>query len=230
LREINKLTSILKKEPLKREFFDTHYDFEYLLSLGLNLRDIDGYIYLNSSLTEYREDTFVILDLEFDDKDIIEIGAVKLSNGKIIDEFNKLIYKDELDENVSKITGITQEMLNSAKDAKTILMEFKLFLLDSIIVAHNINIDYKILSHNFDKYGFGKLANERLCTQSLANKLLNTEKTSLKFLKDIFNINIPKNHRAYDDAVATMYIFLKYFSMLPKRLKTTKDLIKFINS
>ena len=226
----NKLFSTLRKTPLKKIFLEENYgNFEDIKFQGLNIIEKNDFIYLNSTLTKFEDEIFIIFDLEFNKENIIEIGAVKLQNGKIIDTFNRLIYQDDLDKYVSKITGITLDMLLKEKSSEIVLNDFKLFIKDYILVAHSAKTDYNLLSLNMDRCGLKPLLNEYFCTQKLTKKLLNSEKSSLPFLKDIFNIDIKISHRAYSDALTTTHLLKRYFKIIPRRVKTTADLIKFIS-
>ncbi len=111
-------------------------------------------------LTDYYNDEIVFFDLETtgfnpDEDDIIEIGAVKVKNGVIIDEFQRLIrYEKPLKANIVNITNITDTLLKEKGVER--LQAFKDFL-DFIgnrkLIGHNIiNFDIPMLEHSLKRY------------------------------------------------------------------------------
>ena len=119
--------------------------------------------------------------------EIIEIGAVKVQNGKEIARFESLVRASEVPENISELTGITSKMLANAPHLPAVLNEFRLFLGDSIFVAHNVGFDYGFISASLDKCGFGVLLNQRLCTINLSRRLIASPKYSLAALKELLD-------------------------------------------
>jgi len=238
----------LLKEPIRYEKFlslleeakDTFFDnpeleFELLLSNGLPLEFDDDNVYLKTTKTKLEDQTFCIVDIETNGGSvkkgyqIIELGAVKYKNGKIIDKFESLVYAKEVNEYIQEVTNITPEMLIDAPILESVLKEFKIFLEDDVFLAHDIKFDYKFISDSFEKYDLGKLENRKLCTIDLARRTIEAEKYGLSSLKDILSIDVDNHHRAYYDALATTYIFEKSLSILKNndKIKTSEDLISF---
>ena len=95
--------------------------------------------------------SFVAVDtettgLDFDLCNIIEIGAVKVDNGEIIDSFQTLIKIDErLSPFIVYLTGITDEMLAGAPTLNEVVSDFDAFVGDSILLAHNASFDMNSL-------------------------------------------------------------------------------------
>jgi len=118
-------------------------------------------------------------------------------------------------------------MLKNKKTQKEILEKFRLFLGDSIIVAHAADFDYNFLAIQFKKENLGELLNRHLCTISLAEKTIEASRYGLKYLKE--ELNLPKeiDHRALGDARTTTRVFLKAIENLPKDIVTAEDLINF---
>jgi len=238
----------LLKEPIRYEKFlslleeakDTFFDnpeleFELLLSNGLPLEFDDDNVYLKTTKTKLEDQTFCIVDIETNGGSvkkgyqIIELGAIKYKNGKIIDKFESLVYAKEVNEYIQEVTNITPEMLIDAPILESVLKEFKIFLEDDVFLAHDIKFDYKFISDSFEKYDLGKLENRKLCTIDLARRTIEAEKYGLSSLKDILSIDVDNHHRAYYDALATTYIFEKSLSILKNndKIKTSEDLISF---
>ena len=92
-------------------------------------------------------DEFVVFDLETtglkkEIDHIIEIGAVKVRNGEIVDRFSKFINPHvKLEEKIVKLTHITDDMLAEAEDASVVMPEFLNFIGESVLVAHNASFD-----------------------------------------------------------------------------------------
>ena len=181
--------------------------------------------------------SFVVVDIETTggrppQHRITELAAVKVKNGKIIEEFSKLINPDRsIPRNVVQLTGITEAMVSKKPTLEKVLPEFLEFVGDSIFVAHNADFDYKFIQYFTLQY-LGKNYNpEVLCTFKLAKKILpNFSKHNLGELSMIFGyetLNAIK-HRALDDARATAYILINLISFCHYAgLRTKGDLLGF---
>ncbi|RXJ87345.1 3'-5' exonuclease [Arcobacter sp. CECT 8985] len=248
LSNIDKLVAKLKTKQMPLEEFlmqldnfkDTFYDnpeleFELLLSNGLPI-ELDGdNIYLKTARTLISEQTFCIVDIETNGSDvqkgqIIELGAVKYKNGKVIDKFDSLVYAKQVPRYIQEVTHITPKMLEDAPVIEKVLRDFKIFLEDDVFVAHDIKFDYNFISNSFKKYHLGKLENRKLCTIALAKRTIPAQRYGLDFLKELLKINIDNLHRAYSDAISTTYLLQKSLDKLPEEIKTTEDLISFTKS
>ncbi|WP_227766273.1 helicase C-terminal domain-containing protein [Zhaonella formicivorans] len=165
-------------------------------------------------------ESFVALDIETtglqpECDEIIEVAAVKFKKGQIESKFSSLIYTSKsLSPYLTKLTGITQEMLSHAPAAQTVLEELKTFIGTDTLVLHNAPFDLSFLT----KLNQGVLANEYLDTLDLAKIVLPTLGSyRLQQLAEHFNLPIP-THRASVDAEACGYIFLeivKIFASTP---------------
>jgi len=239
---MEKLISKLKRGVSKEEFLNFFKDkylgfnFEALYDLlkfqGFPLTIIDDKIYLKTALVPYDEYEYTIVDLEVNNSkptqgQAIEIGAVKIKNKKIIDEFSSLIYADEVPKYVTKVTGINQEMLKNQESQKEILKKFRLFLGDSVFVAHAADFDFFFLAKQFEKENLGELLNRHLCTISLAEKTIKASRYGLKYLKEELNLPEEISHRALGDARTTARVFLKSLGNLPDNIISAEDLIEF---
>lgn len=94
---------------------------------------------------------YVVIDLETTGYDpcrdeIIELGALKIREGKIVDSFSSLIQPLRcLDDYMVQLTGITNEMLDSAPDLMDVFPEYLDFIGDSIVVGHNVHFDVNFI-------------------------------------------------------------------------------------
>jgi DNA polymerase-3 subunit epsilon len=244
---IDKLVHKLLKNKLTTKEFDnileqsdTFFDSvmlekELLLSNGLPLLFEKNFISLKTKNTNIKNQTFCIVDIEASNPDVnkgqmIEIGAIKYKNNQIIERYSSLVNTKDIPKVVQEITGITPAMTFDAPNIQTVLEEFKIFLEDSVFVAHNISFDYKYINASFKKYDLGMLNNRKLCTIELAKRTIEAPRYGLKHLSKQLDINSDNHHRALDDAFMTQKIFKISLSNLPQNVRTTEDLIKFSSS
>ena len=165
-----------------------------------------------------REDSFISVDIEttglspVKDK-IIEIGALKVVEGKVIEEFDILIDpRVELPERIVELTGISQDMLTGRPTIEEVLPKFLEFAKDLPLLGHNIVFDYSFLKTAAAKQ---KLVFERkgIDTLQIARTLLSDlESKSLEALCQYYGIVNKKHHRAFEDAKATMMLYEKLSS------------------
>jgi len=227
---------LLVLEHNEEKFFDNpELEMELLLSNGFPIDIINNQVVLATKNTPIEEQTFCIVDIETNGNNvqtgqIIELGAVKYKNGEIIDKYESLVYAKEIPRYIQEVTNITPSMLEDAPVLKVVLEEFKLFLEDSIFVAHNIKFDYSFVSESFEKYNLGKLENRNLCTIDLAKRTIDAKRYGLDFLKELLEINIDNQHRAYSDALSTSYILKESISKLPAKVISAEDLIDYSKS
>ncbi len=247
ISKIDQITSKLNKKDLPLNEFlsllmnkDTFYqtadlELELLLSNGYPIEIADDIVKLKTKYTDIKDEIFCIVDIETTagnptNGQIIELGAVKIKNGQIIDEYESLVNCAEIPKHIQNLTKITPNMLINKPDLQTVLEEFKIFLEDSVFVAHDIKFDYKYISESFTKFDLGKLENRKLCTIDLAKRTIDTHRYGLDHLRDLLEIDVELHHRALSDAKSTLEVFNKSISRLPEDINTTEDLIKFSKS
>ena len=223
-------------QSLSNTFFqDPSLELELLISNGLPIEIVNNQVILKTMITNISDQIFCIVDIETNGSNvnkgqIIEIGAVKLKNGEIIDSYESLVYARNVPPYIQEVTNITPYMLKDAPILRTVLEEFKIFLEDDVFVAHDIKFDYKFISESFKKYDLGELQNRKLCTIDLAKRTIEAQRYGLDFLKDLLSINIDNQHRAFSDALSTSYILKESLSKLPNSVVTSEDLITFSKS
>ncbi len=159
--------------------------------------------------------TFVIFDFETTGLDtntcnVIEVGALKMVNGKIVEEFSTFAKPDKpLTEDITELTSITQEMVEDKPSFTQILPDFLKFCKDAILVAHNQEYDIKILSRYCRDEGY-KFENLSQCTLALSNKYLPQLKShSLAKVSEYYGFVNQHAHRAIGDVEVTAKIFVK---------------------
>lgn len=159
---------------------------------------------------------------------IIEIGAVKVRDGKVVEEFSELVNPEcSVPDMITDLTGISTEMVSSKETIEVILPRFLEFAADDVLLGHNLNFDYSFLKQNandlkldFEKRGIDTLYIAR-------KKLRSLESRGLEFLCNYFGINDPNHHRALNDASVTSHLYLILCDMFkddenifePKELK-----------
>ena len=156
---------------------------------------------------------YVAFDLETTglnvEKDyIIEIGALKVIDGKVCERFMEFVKPPiPISPMITNITGITNEMVAGARSTRDIIRDFVEFCGDCVLVGHNIMFDYKFMKkyvsehgHAFEKSGIDtlKIARKTLC---------DLESKSLGTLCEHYGIINNAAHRAYHDALATAKIY-----------------------
>jgi DNA polymerase III epsilon subunit family exonuclease len=149
---------------------------------------------------------------------ITEIAAARVINGEIVDKFHTLINPEtHIPSFITKLTGISDEMVKDAPTVSKILPSLRDFLGEDIIVAHNASFDHNFLSYNFYIHEKKHLENPRLCTVKLANRI-HSELPSkrLSSLCEFYGVTNENAHRAMSDVDATIKIFYGMLDHLEK--------------
>ena len=192
---------------------------------------LNGYFY-KPMFTSYKNQEYVIIDIETNGSkpgrsQVIEIGGIKVKDGKIIDRLETPVHCTYIPQNIIELTGIDPKNLVDAPSRKEALMMLREFMADAIFVAHNVNFDYTFLSASFKRFGLGCIGNAKLCTIDLAKRTIKSQKYGLAGLCETLNINMYTHHRAYHDALCSWKIMQESLKHLPPFVKTTDDLILF---
>lgn len=165
----------------------------------------------NEALTgEYVVFDFETTGLESNKDEIIEIGAVKISKGKIVSTFSTFIKPSvPIPAEITELTHITEEMVADAPAINYVIPDFYKYCYGCGLVAHNIAFDYGFLSaiakkmmYNFDNPQYDTLALAR-------KKLLGLRNYKLSTITDALGVSLVGAHRAVNDCLATAKAFLK---------------------
>ena len=218
-----------------RNQLDDGLDFSLELwrAQGLNIVKKQGYFFFETKFIPFNEAEFCIVDIEtngskLDRHQIIELGAVKVKDGKIIARFDSLVKCDVINPHISEITGIKVEDTLNAPSLKEVLYDFKLFLNDAIFVAHDVKFDYKFISGSFEKVGLEPLLNRYLCSLALAERSIVSYRYALSYLNEQFNLNQnATHHRAMSDVMTTYGLFKLSLLNIKENINNAEDLIKF---
>lgn len=173
------------------------------------IRDLKG-----KSLIEDLSD-YTVVDIETTGMDwnfcnILEISSLKVRNKKIVGEFSELINPHEpIPYFIRNLTGITDEMVYNAPDLEEVLIKFKDFLKQDIIVGHNVNFDVNFLYDNFINVFNEPLKNSFVDTLRISRKLLpELEHHKLDNLIDYYSIKTRDKHRALNDCILTNEVYI----------------------
>ena len=173
------------------------------------------------------DDTFVVFDIETtgfsaaEDR-IIEIGAVKITDGAIVDRFSTFVNPEvPIPFEIQQLTHITDDMVLEAPKIEEALPAFLDFVGESALVAHNAGFDVGFIEQKCVRLGRSRTFTS-VDTVGLARVLLPTlSKYKLNIVAKALNISLENHHRAVDDAAATAEIYVKFIEMLKERGMTT---------
>lgn len=178
-------------------------------------------------------DEYVAIDIEttgyyigFDE--ILEIGAVRIKNGNVIQQFNTLISDAGwVPPEITQLTGITENML--AEEGMPIyqaLQELSDFCKDSILVGHNAGFDVGFLTRAASDRGL-VFQNDYICTLRISRKLYrDAENHKLKTLAEHLDLSVKPTHRSIEDAIAATHLYEKIKNDIIASGITIKSLFK----
>ena len=199
--------------------FKEPFDFKMIYGVEAYLVDDLKKVVTNSA-GQSLNSSYVIFDLETTGfspelNNIIEIGAVKVKEGKIIDRFSAFVNpKEPIPFRIEQLTGINDGMVINAPGIETVLPEFLDFSKDCVMVAHNADFDTSFIIKKAHLLGL-KPEFTIVDTVSMARILLpQLNRFKLDTVAKALNISLENHHRAVDDAECTAYIFLKFAEML----------------
>ena len=180
--------------------------------------------------------TYVVFDTEttglnpLEGEEMIEIGAVKIKNGIVLDRFDELIKPTRLiSDKITAITSITNEMVKDSDNELTVLNRFINWLDDdNVLVAHNANFDMSFIKMAYTKYNLGTFNYTVIDTLGLSRFITTAEKYhNLTVLMERYKIEWDENkhHRADYDAEGTSLVLYKLIDCLKdKKISTLEEL------
>lgn len=188
---------------------------------------VEGYYINDDSLNiaftdediDLKDATYVVFDIETTGlyipfNEIIEIGAVKIKNSLVIDQFAKLVRpKHRLFKEITEITHITDEMLEDQLPIEEVLPEFKKFIEGCVLVAHNAHFDTDFIYAELEKLGMFEKELPCIDTMMFARGLYggSFKQNNLRAVGKFLKVEVEPNdqHRAVYDAKTTGNIFMK---------------------
>ncbi len=163
---------------------------------------------------------YVVLDIETtglspQTNEIIELSAIKVIDGEIKEQFSKLIKpKSYVNSHVSSLTGITNEMLQDAPQIEKVLVEFKHFCSDSIVLGHNINFDISFINAKLKECYNESFNNDYVDTLQIARKLLpQLPSKKLGQIAKYFKLNTDGMHRGLKDCIVTHHCYQRLIAL-----------------
>nr|WP_314461168.1 PolC-type DNA polymerase III [uncultured Clostridium sp.] len=213
-------------------------DANHALDKGDTLKviyGVEGYLVddlkqlVENSKNQSFSDSYVVFDIETTGfsssrNRIIEIGAVKVIDGKIRDKFSTFVNPDvPIPFEIEQLTGINDSMVLPHPKIDVILPQFLEFCKDSVLVAHNASFDVSFISYNAQKLQL-EFAPTVIDTVALSRLLLpSLNRYKLDTVAKALNIPLANHHRAVDDAGCTAEIFAAFVRMLRERGVETLD-------
>ncbi len=185
---------------------------------------------MNGSMIIKYCDDYVLFDIETtglstEDDAVVELSAIKVSNGKVIDEFSKLVNPCmHIPYTASSINGITDDMVKDAPTMETVLKDFIAFIGNDVLVGHNIKrFDFKFIQRDALRF-FGKtIPNKYVDTLIVANRYLpELESRSLENLSYHYGISYDGAHRALADC----HINKQVYDRLGKEIENPSEAAK----
>ena len=164
---------------------------------------------------------------------MIEIGAVKIKNGEIIDRFDELINPGmNLRSEIVNLTNITDEMLKDKDNEENVTKRFKEWISDLPMVAQNARFDISFMESAYKKYNLGEFSNVVIDTMEIS-KAQNPDATkhNLTALSKRYGVHFDESghHRADYDAEGTALVFWKMIANLGSNYKTISDLRNMVD-
>ncbi|AIF43728.1 PolC-type DNA polymerase III [Virgibacillus sp. SK37] len=199
-------------------------NIKVLYGVEVNLVDDGVPIAYNEMDIDLGNATYVVFDVEttglsavYDT--IIELAGVKIHQGEIVDRFESFANPHHpLSQTTTDLTGITDEMVMNAPEVSEVLKDFREWMGDCILVAHNASFDMGFLNQGFEKINFPKADNAVIDTLELARFLFPELKNHrLNTLCKHLDIELTQHHRAIYDAEATGYLFWKLVQRLVEK-------------
>ena len=203
---------------------DKSKHFKGLYGTELTLVDDTVNIVVRKTDKSLMDSTYVVFDTETTgfnaagEDQMIEIGAVKIHKGEIIDRFDKLIDpKRHIPDRITELTQITDAMVSGCDDEKTVTKEFLAWTGDLPMVAHNAKFDISFIEMAMKKYDLGEFKNTVIDTLELSRALdQGYARHGLSALVKRYNVawDEEAHHRADYDAEGTALVFDKFLQKL----------------
>ena len=178
------------------------------------------------------EEEFVVFDIETTGlnshtNEIIEIGAVKIKAGRIVDRYSQLINPGRpIPYHITEITSITDEQVANEPKIDEVIGKFVDFIGDAVLVAHNAPFDMGFIKRDIKKYLNIDLQSSVIDTLQMARDLFpDLKKYGLGDLNKTLGLALEKHHRAVDDSQATANMFIIFLDKYKEKgLEYIKDI------
>lgn len=182
-------------------------------------------------------DTYVVFDLETTGKNpdkcgVVEIAAVKVEKGKIIDQFHSLVNPGiPIEPEAQAVHNISESDVQSEPPIAEIYPQFEIFVGKDLLIAHNGYVfDFKIVDRIAKELNHSKLRNIRYDSLILARNLYDGAQNSIDGLVNRFKLDAGQRHRALDDVKVLHEIFQRLLRIIEQNEICTlgEDLTEFV--
>lgn len=215
-------------------------DIKVIYGVEVSMVDDTVDIVLRPNDLPIMDTTYVVFDFETTGfnatagDSIIEIGAVKLKDGEIIETYQTLVNPGKpLNAKITEITNITNEMLKGQISEEEAIKDFREWIGDLPLVAHNAKFDVSFLESAYYKYGYPKLSNTVIDTLELSRTLdMNQARHSLSAIVKRYEVEFDESghHRADYDAKATALVLNKMLKRLSNQnINSIKDINNLVS-
>ena len=230
LKELDSAKEELKNPPI----------FKGLYGTELTLVDDTVNVVVRPTDDDLIHNTYVVFDTETTGfnaggaDQMIEIGAVKIKDGEIIDRFDQLIDpKRHIPDKITELTCITDDMVRGKKTEEEVTKMFLEWSGDLPMVAHNAKFDISFIEMAMKKYQLGEFTNTVIDTLELSRTLdQGFARHSLSALVKRYSVPWEEDahHRADYDAEGTAYVFSKMIKKLEsQKFEKISDLDKLVS-
>lgn len=186
-------------------------------------------------------DDFTVIDIETTGLDpevceILEIGAVRVRNGKPVEQFHSFVYPILSDDDfydyddddkeiklsledavanyippfIQRLTGITPDMLMEAPHVDEVLNNLTAFIGNDILIGHNVNFDINFIYDALERFNNKTLENDFVDTLRLSRKAFPTlPHHTMKYLSTALDLQHASTHRTTGDCLACLDVFEK---------------------
>ena len=214
--------------------------FKAIYGTEITMIDDSVIIVTRPNDSDLMDNTYVVFDTETTGfnaaggDQMIEIGAVKIKNGEIVDKFDELINPHRpLPKKITDLTFITDEMLKDKDDEENVTKRFIEWTGDLPMVAHNAKFDISFLEMAYKKYNLGNFTNTVIDTLELSRTLDNTfARHGLSALVKRYDVpwDEDAHHRADYDALGTALVFHKMMKkLIDRNIEKISDLDKLVD-
>ena len=215
-------------EASKEELARIEAPFKVIYGVeGYLVDDLKGMV--DNSKGQGLDSKFVVFDIEttglsaYADK-IIEIGAVLISDGKVVNHFSSFVNPQiPIPYRIENLTGINDAMVMDAETIDVVLPRFLEFCQGTTLVAHNASFDVGFIKKNCLDLGYD-IEFTSVDTVGMARFLMpNLSRFRLDTVAKALKVALHNHHRAVDDAECTADIFMKFLEMLAEKGITNLD-------
>lgn len=228
----------------------------FIISLGSGQKNTREKI--GSSILKF-PDNYIVIDTETtglspDYNELIEVSAMEIKNGQVIQEYSSLIRPSEqiidddefendidyvinadgekiyyIDNFIMQLTGINNKMLHKAPEVEEVIPKLKEFIGDKILIGHNVKFDINFLYDSFMYVAKTPLENNYIDTMRIARLLLpELEHHRLSDIAGYYKIDVLGSHRALVDCNIAYQCYINLKKDIKKKYENVENFIKYI--